>query len=249
VFRYDPTLPPEHEKSLASQLTKSNIHVRRMANERKVEAIIDSVKTIATAYKEPALLTEDQHPNATALNEITRSAVANGTLSALNIFKQNHSADFVFTGSNATAMVRWIEKSGRNPSDAQTWEVAWAALRPYLAPEVVAPATAEPAPTPAPAPAPVVEQPKAAAVRPAQAAGVATGFSNADSTSDDLFVEPTKVLGVKLAIDNKIQVMTLAAWDRLPSDTQKRILRNSANAAAVESLFTAENERRMAARR
>jgi hypothetical protein len=218
-----------------------------MANERKVEAIIDSVKTIATAYKEPALLTEDQHPNAAALNEITRSAVANGTLSALNIFKQNHSADFVFTESNATAMVRWIEKSGRNPSDAQTWEVAWAALKPYLAPEVVAPATAEPAPTPASAP--VVEQPKAAAVRPAQSVGIASGFSNADSTSDDLFVEPTKVLGVKLAIDNKIQVMTLAAWDRLPSDTQRRILRNSANAAAVESLFTANDAARQAAAR
>jgi hypothetical protein len=58
-FKYDPTLPATDPKSLASQLTKSNIHVRRMANERKIEAIIDSVKTVATGYSEPTFLGDE----------------------------------------------------------------------------------------------------------------------------------------------------------------------------------------------
>jgi hypothetical protein len=250
VFRFDPTLPPEHEKSLASQLTKSNIHAVRMAKERKVEAVIDEVKQVATGYKPPVFLTREQHPEFEALNAVTRDTINNGTQSAMNAFRMAH-PEFVASDSNAVALVRWVEKSGRNPVDAQTWELAWAALKPYLAVEAPDPVAAESVaevPAPAPAPAPVAATP-APAVRPAQSVGIASGFSNADSTSDGLFVEPTKVLGVKLAIDNKILVMTLAAWDRLPSHTQKRILRNSANAAAVESLFTANDAARQAAAR
>jgi hypothetical protein len=50
-------------------------------------------------------------------------------------------------------------------------------------------------------------------------------------------------------IDNKIQAMTLQSWERLSSDAQKRILRNSANAAAIETLYTADNAARQAAAR
>jgi hypothetical protein len=227
-------------------LTKSNIHVRRMANERKIEAVIDEVKQVATGYKPPVFLTADQHPEFEALNAVTRDTINNGTQSAMNAFRQAH-PEFVASDASAVALVKWVEKSGRNPVDAQTWEAAWTALRPYLTVEPT-PVAAEPAPTPAPAPAPVAAVAAAPAVRVAN--GVPTGLSDADVFNQDpLEAVAPKVLGVKLAIDNKIQVMTLAAWDRLPSDTQKRILRNSANAAAIESLYTADNAARQAAAR
>ncbi len=241
-FKYDPRLPPSDPKSLASQLTKSNIHVRRMANERKIEAVIDSVKQVATGYKEPQFLTTDQHPEAAALNEITRNTIATGMQSAMNAFRLNH-PEFVFGEANAAAMVAWVEKSGRSPVDAQSWELAWAALKPYISAEP-APTVAEvpaPAPTPAPAAAPVAAVP---AVR--HASGVPTGLSNADVFNEEPIALAPKVQGVRVVIDGKTQVVDLRTWDRIPSDVQKRALRNSSNASAIDALYRAEDERKAA---
>jgi hypothetical protein len=243
-FFYDPTLPPEHEKSLASQLTKSNIHVRRMANERKIQEVVNSVKQVASGYKEPHFLTTDQHPEAAALNEITRNTIAIGMQSAMNAFRQAH-PEFVFGEANATAMVAWVEKSGRSPVDAQSWELAWAALKPYIAAEP-APIVAQvpaPAPTPGPAAAPVAAVP---AVR--HASGVPTGLSNADVFNEEPIALAPKVQGVRVVIDGKTQVVDLRTWDRIPSDVQKRALRNSSNASAIDALYRAEDERKAAAR-
>src|SRR6202451_1461341 len=245
-FFYDPNLPAEDPNSLASQLTKSNIHVRRMANKRKVEAVIESVKSV-DGYKPPTLLTTDQHPNAEQLNAMTTAAHDNAVRSALNLFRQSH-PEFPLSNENAIAMMSWIGKSGRSPLEVQTWESAWQSLKPYLSPE--SPAAEVPAPAVAPV---VVEQPKAApapAVRPAQRAGTSTGLSNFDQTSseDPVFEEPIKVMGVKLLVDGKTQVMDYRSWERLSSDSQKKILRNSANASAINALYDAENERRAIAR-
>jgi hypothetical protein len=237
-FKYDPTLPATDPKSLASQLTKSNIHVRRMANERKIEAIIDSVKTVATGYSEPTFLTPEQHPNADAINELTRNAIVNGTLSAMNVFKQNH-PEFVLGEANAVAMTRWVEKSGRSPADAQTWELAFKALKPHLATVEVAaePVAVEPV-VEVPAPAPAVRR----------ANGVPTGISNADTFNEEPIAVAAKVQGVRIVLDGKTQIVDLRTWDRIPSDVQKRALRNQSNASAIDSLYRAADERRAAAR-
>jgi hypothetical protein len=245
-FKYDPSLPVDDPKSLASQLTKSNVHAVRMAKERRVEAVIDEVKKVDTGYKPPVFLTREQHPEFEALNAVTRDTINNGTQSAMNAFRQGH-PEFVASESNAVALVKWVEKSGRNPVDAQTWEAAWQALKPYLAVEAPTPAATESVaevPAPAPAPAPVA----AAPVR--VAAGVPSGLSDADAfNGPDPFEVQPKVIGVKLLIDNKVQTVTLQSWERLSSDAQKRILRNSANAASIESLYTANDAARQAAAR
>jgi hypothetical protein len=129
-FKYDPSLPATDPMSLASQLTKSNIHVRRMANERKIEAIIDSVKTVATGYSEPQFLTPDQHPNADAINELTRNAIVNGTLSAMNVFKQNH-PEFVLGEANAVSMTRFEALKAYSLGQKAYREKSPAAALPY----------------------------------------------------------------------------------------------------------------------
>ena len=241
-FKYDPSLPVDDPKSLASQLTKSNIHVRRMAAEKKIEAVIDEVKRVETGYKPPVFLTVDQHPDAEALNEVTRNTIANGIQSAMNAFRQGH-PEFVASEANAVALVKWVEKSGRNPVDAQTWELAWAALKPYIA---VVPVPAAEVPAPAPAPVAVVAAP--VVVTTHHAVGAATGLSDADTFNEEPVAVATKVQGVKIVLDGKTQVVDLRTWDRMPSEQQRRVLKIQSNAQAIDALYNAEVQRRSVAR-
>jgi hypothetical protein len=237
-FKYDPSLPVNDPKSLASQLTKAHSSATSALKMRKTQAVLDAVKEVSTAYKDPEFLDPKIYPNADAVNELTRNAVANGTLSALNLFKQNH-PDFVLSESNATAMVGWVKKSKRNPSDAQTWELAWEALKPLLM-----------VPTEEPIAAPV-QAAVAATVEPAVRSHVpiASGLSFADGGDAYEPAPPLKtVQGVRLVIDGKNQFMDVRAWDRLSTDVQKRVLRNPANANAIDSLWAAQ-EQEQAARR
>lgn len=241
VFKYDPTLPVDDPQSLASQLTKAHSFATRALKEKKTQAFIESVTPAEdTGYQEPARLSMFDHPEAEKLNAMTDAAMNNGVLSALNLFKQRH-PEFVLGKANAVAMLKWVEKSKRNPADGATWEAAWTALKPYLLPDEA---------EVAPAPAPVVEQPKAApAVRSASASRVGTGLSNADVFNEEPVVVPTTVQGVKLVIDGKTQVIDLRGWDRLTSDAQKRLLRNASNASAIDALYRADEERKAARKR
>ena len=136
-------------------------------------------------------------------------------------------------------MVGWVKKSKRNPSDAQTWELAWEALKPLLM-----------VPTEEPIAAPV-QAAVAATVEPAVRSHVpiASGLSFADGGDAYEPAPPLKtVQGVRLVIDGKNQFMDVRAWDRLSTDVQKRVLRNPANANAIDSLWAAQ-EQEQAARR
>jgi TRAP-type C4-dicarboxylate transport system substrate-binding protein len=62
-----------------------------------------------------------------------------------------------------------------------------------------------------------------------------------------MFEQP-KVQGVKLTIDGKVQIVDLRGWDRLPSEQQRRILKNQNNARAVDALYQEQQERKAAAR-
>jgi hypothetical protein len=242
-FKYDPTLPNEHPQSLASQLTKSNIHAVRIAKERKIQDVLDGVKRDATAYVEPTLLTVSDHPEYAALNELTRNAVQNATMSALNVFKQNH-PEFVLSETNAAAMVGWVSKAGLNPGDAASWERAWKALKPYIGeatsttdvPVVVA------TPAEVPAPAPV-----AAPAVASHTLGAATGLSDADVFNEEPVAVTTKVQGVKIVLDGKVQIVDLKSWDRMPSEQQRRVLKIQSNAQAIDALYNAEVQRRSTA--
>jgi len=233
VFKYDPNLPNEHPQSLASQLTKSNMYAVRMAKERKVAEVINSVKQAATAFKAPARISILDHPEADALNALSDNALENAAMSALNLFKQNH-PEFPRGEDNAVAMVRFVEKSGLNPGDGQSWEKAWVALQPYIAPEL---SVTEAAPAPV---VEVVQQPKAAAaaaVPTRRVGGVPTGLSNVDTFNEEpITVAPAAVQGVKVVVNGKTQVVDLRTWERIPSDRQRVILRNQQNAAAIDAL-------------
>lgn len=245
AFRYDATLPNEHPQSLASQLTKSNMHAVRIARERKVADVIESVKPVG-GYEPPKFLSVSDHPEYASLNAITESTIKNAVSSALNVFKQNH-PEFVLSEENAVAMVSFVQKSCRNPADAQSWESAWQSLRPYIGSEAT-PATEASVVVSAPAPAPVIVTP-APAVRPSSTGRVGTGISNADVFNDEpVFEQPAKVQGVRLIIDGKAVVMDLRTWDRQSSDFQKRVLRNRANAAAINALYEAQAQQATARR-
>lgn len=231
-FKYDPRLPNEHPQSLASQLTKAHSCATTALKEKKTQEFIESVQP-ETEYREPQLLSISDHPEAAALNAITETAIANGVMSALNLFKANH-PEFVLGEANAAAMTSWVAKSKRNPADGKTWEAAWQALKPYLLPDE-AEATA-----PAPAPAPVA----APAVRTKSTARVGTGLSNADVFNEEPVVAPVAVQGVKLVIDGKAVVMDLRSWERQSSDLQKRALRNASNASAIDALYRADENRK-----
>jgi hypothetical protein len=237
VFKYDPSLPIDDPKSLASQLTKSNMHATVALKAKRTQAVIDEVKKVETGYKPPVFLTADQHPDFEALNEVTRNTIANGTQSAMNAFRMAH-PEFVACEDNAIALVKWVEKSGRSPVDAQTWELAWAALKPYLAVPVAAPVVEVPAPAPAPVPA--AAAPVAATTR--HALGAATGLSDADVFNVEPVAVASKVQGVKIVLDGKPQVLDLRAWERMSSDVQKRILRSQSNASAIETLYGADSK-------
>jgi len=240
IFKYDPNLPVDHPQSLASQLTKAHSYATTALKAKQMQAVLDSVKAAETGYKEPTLLTVDQHPDADRLNAITMTAMTNAVDSAMSVFKQNH-PEFPRGEANAAAIVKWVEKSKRNPADAQTWELAWQALKPYL---LVASEVA------AIAPAPVVEQPVVEQPAPVRVAnGVPSGLSEADVFNEELVEVAPKIQGAKLVVDGKVQVMTLQAYERLASDVQRRILKNQSNASAIDALYNAEVERRKGGRR
>ncbi len=228
------------QAELIEKLTKAHsdasAHIRELSRNRRLEEIASAgptAKNVMPSTEVPKTMEE-------LAKELLEQRQANYLLSvreALNTFRLSNKEWAKYSGDpeNAKSLVLAISRAGDDPSSVESYTRAFAAMKDLLQPVVVA----EPASTPAPAPAPVVAAP---AVRTAPSAGIATGFSNADSTSDDLFVEPTKVAGVKIVMpDGKTQVMTLAAYDRLGTDVQKRILRNAANANAVESLYLAED--------
>jgi hypothetical protein len=251
VFKYDPTLPVEDPRSLASQLTKAHTHATIALRSKKLEQTIASLSVSDTPFEEPRLLDETAHPDAAAINALTESALSNGVLSALNVFQTRH-PDYVPSNEAAAALIKAVMKSKKNPADPQSWDECWAVLKPLLIIPAVQPA------------APVVETKAAAAAAPTQAEpartahpaqpaqpaiGVATGLSNVDTFNHEMpQIVPTTVAGVKLVIDGKAQVMDLKSWDRLPSDTQKRALRNPANARAVDALYERQQEAQAARR-
>jgi hypothetical protein len=238
------------DAELIEKLTKahsaSSARIRELSRNKKLEEIVaagPTAKNFTPSTEVPKTMEE-------LAKELLEQRQQNFLLSvreALNAFQLSADWAKYRSHANAESVVLAISRAGDDPSDPASYQRAFVAMRDFLEPLVTA--TVE-----VPAPAPVVAQPKVAPVESTtvtrRAVGVPTGFSNADSTSDDLFVEPTKVAGVRIVMPSgKTEVLTLAAYDRLSTDVQKRILKNGSNAAAIEALTVAEDARRMAARR
>jgi len=241
------------DAELIEKLTKahsaSSARIRELSRNKKLEEIVaagPTAKNFTPSTEVPKTMEE-------LAKELLEQRQQNFLLSvreALNNWQLGNpewAEKYRANPENAKSLVLAISRAGDDPSDPASYQRAFVAMRDFLEPLVTA--TVE-----VPAPAPVVAQPKVAPVESTtvtrRAVGVPTGFSNADSTSDDLFVEPTKVAGVRIVMPSgKTEVLTLAAYDRLSTDVQKRILKNGSNAAAIEALTVAEDARRMAARR
>jgi hypothetical protein len=54
--------------------------------------------------------------------------------------------------------------------------------------------------------------------------------------------------GVRITVDGKTQVMDLRTWDRMTSDSQRRILRVPSNAKAIDALYEKQVQERAARR-
>jgi hypothetical protein len=246
VFKY------RTDAELIEKLTKahsaSSARIRELSRDRKLDSI-------AAAGAAPRIQPEKEVPTTVEglAAELRAQREQNFLLSvreALNTFQLSVDWSKYRSNENAKSVVLAVERAGDDPTDPQSYHRAFHNMEQFLEPVAAAPVAATVEPTPAPAP--VAPAPKAApAVHPSQRVGISTGLSISDETSleNPAFEPPIKVVGVKLVMpDGKTQVMTFAAYDRLSTDVQKRILRNAANANAVESLYTAENERRAAAR-
>ena len=246
IFKY------RTDAELIEKLTKahsaSSTRIRELSRDRKLDSI-------AAAGAAPRIQPEKEVPTTVEglAAELRAQRESNFVLSvraAVNEFQASVDWAKYRSNENAQSVILAVERAADDPTDPASYQRAFSAMKAFLEPAAVAE-------VPAAAPAPVVEQPQPAApkaavpaVRPATTARIATGLNNADETSleNPAFEQPIKVVGVKLVIDGKNQVMDFRSYDRLPSETQKKILRNGANAAAIEALYAAENERRAAAR-
>jgi len=238
-YYYDPA-----RSDLVPQLANAHSHATAALRSRRVEQVIEEARSIAppTPFQEPKLIDPASNPNAEAINELTINAMKNGISSALNVFAQRH-PDYIKSDASAAALCRFVHQAGLSPSDSVSWDRAWDALKNVLQPEQVAVATvATVAAEPAPAPR----------ARAANAAPIATGLSSADLTSDHQEpIRPVQLAvknGQRFIIDGKAQILDVNAWDRLPSETMRRALKNPANANAANILY-AQQEQEASARR
>jgi hypothetical protein len=240
-FLFDPTLPNEDPKSLASQLTKAHTEATRALRLRKVEDTVSRAHEIAPPdkpYNEPKLLDPSQ-PNAAEINELTKQAVQNGVLSSLSLFQQRH-PEYVRSESSAAALCRFVHNAGMSPANPESWEKAWAALRDVLQPE-------QPVAVAADEPAPVAVLPRVRAS--GTPTPIASGLSSVDSWSE--YQEPMVItpkvapMGQRLYTERELSLM--------PADNMKRLLANKAQAALInqswDAIEQAKAQARTAARR
>jgi hypothetical protein len=247
TFRYRTVNDPNDPNSLVLQLQRAHSYasarIRTLSRDRKLDSI-------AAAGAAPRTQTEKEVPTtveglAVELKAQREQNFALSVRAAVNEFQASVDWAKYRSNENAQSVILAVERAADDPTDPASYQRAFNNMKEFLVPVAM-----EPIPAPAPAPVAATPAPATPAVRPANTSRIATGLSNADQTSleDPVFEQPIKVVGVKLLIDGKSQMMDFRSWDRLSSDSQKKILRNSANAAAINALYDAENERRAAAR-
>lgn len=229
----------------------SSARIRELSRDRALEKITaagSTEKNFTPSTEVPKTMEE-------LAQELIEQRQQNFLLSvreALNTFQLSVDWSKYRTNENAKSVVLAVERAGADPTDPQSYHDAFSRMRDYLEPISQPVAAAPVAATVEPTPAPVAaaSAPAAPVVRPSTVTRLGTGFSNADSTStnDPFEAQPTKVVGVRIIDGGKTTVMTLGEWNKLASDTQKRILRSSQNSAQIEALYEAADAAKAAAR-
>jgi hypothetical protein len=230
------------QQELINKLTAahmaSSARIRELSRDRKLDELASGGR--ATKVPVPSNeVPETIEELATELRQVRESNYFLAVRAAIADFTASAGWNKYRSKENAESIVLAVTKAGDDPTDVASYHKAFAAMKAFIEPvaQPVVPATVDP--TPEPVVAPVAA---AATARTAQRVGIATGLSLQDGGDDYQPVEPVRstVQGVKLIIDGKAQVMTLRVWDSLPSETQRRVLRNNANAAAVNALYEAQ---------
>lgn len=258
VFRYRTVNDPADQNSLVRQLQQAHayasVKIRQLSRDRKLGEITDAGVTTTKVPRPTDVVPATPEELAKELRAVRESNYALSIRVAANTFLENcqEYATRYRTQANNESLILAIHRANDDETDPEAYMRAFTKMRGVMEPIAAEPTSVVVA-VPAPAPAPVAAAPATPAVPAVRATNtprLATGLSNADSTSsnDPFEAVPEKVAGVRLLIDGKTQVMDFRSWDRLSSDSQKKILRNGANATAINALYDAENERRAAAR-
>ena len=245
--RFEYRTDAELIEKLSKAHSAASSRIRELSRNRKLEEIATAgptAKNFKPSTEVPATMAE-------LSAELIAQRQQNFLLSvreALNAFQI--SADWAKYRSkeNAESVVLAVSRAGSDPTDPQSFHAAFSQMKEFLIPVQAAETVANPVP------APTVEPVAAVAVIPEPAVRatrvpMASGLSFADGGDAYEPAPPLKtVQGVRLVIDGKNQFMDVRAWDRLSTDVQKRVLRNPANANAIDSLWAAQ-EQEQAARR
>jgi hypothetical protein len=248
VFKY------RTQDELIEKLTKahsaSSARIRELSRSRKLDEITDAGVTATKVPRPTDAVPATPEELAKELRSVRESNYALAIRVAVNTFLENcpEYAQRYRSQENNESLILAVGRAADDETDPDSYMRAFAKLRDVMDP--VMPATAPAAAVPAPTPAPV-EQPKRAgpAIRPANANRIGTGLSSADSFNPEVEAAPTKVAGVRLVMPNgQTKVMTLADWNKQSSEFQKRVLRNGSNAAQINALYDAEDQKRTAAR-
>jgi DNA-binding Lrp family transcriptional regulator len=231
-------------EKLSKAHSAASSRIRELSRDRKLEEIAlagPTAKNFKPSTEVPATMAE-------LSAELLEQRQQNFLLSvreALNAFQL--SADWAKYRSkeNAESIVLAVSRAGSDPTDPQSFHAAFAQMREFLVPVIPEKIAEVSVPTPVQAAVAVIPEPAVRATR----VPMASGLSFADGGDAYEPAPPLKtVQGVRLVIDGKNQFMDVRAWDRLSTDVQKRVLRNPANANAIDSLWAAQ-EQEQAARR
>jgi hypothetical protein len=226
------------EKLTAAHMA-SSARIRELSRDRR----LDELASAGTVNKIP--VPTDKVPDtmeelATELRAVRESNYFLAVRAAIADFTASAGWNKYRSKENAESIVLAVTKAGDDPTDVASYHKAFAAMKAFIEP-VAQPVVAA---TVDPMPAPVVEQPKAAAAAPARTAqrvGIPTGLSNADGGGEDIRPEPQNVAPVGIVVGGT-RITSVAQWDRVPSDMQKRVLRNPASARIIDSLYAQQAE-------
>jgi hypothetical protein len=238
-FKYRTVNDPNDPNSLVLQLQKAHSYasakIRQLSRDRKLGEITDA-GVEATKVPRPNAL-----PKNVTLEELAQQNYILSVRSALSEFKlrcpeyvQRYVSD-----ENAQALILHVQKRGDETSPESYIEAfQWAVREGVIEPVVAAvPAPVVVAAVPASASAPVAAVPAPAPEPARRTYGIPTGLSSLDGGEDNTPAAPLNAAPSVGIVINGTRITSIAQWDRLSADAQKKALRNPSLAAIVNQMY------------
>jgi hypothetical protein len=236
VFKY------RTQQELITKLTAahmaSSARIRELSRDRK----LDELASGGTPTKVPVPsneVPETIEELATELRQVRESNYFLAVRAAIADFTASAGWNKYRSKENAESIVLAVTKAGDDPTDVASYHRAFSAMKAFI--EEVNPN-------------PVAEQPKAAvaapapAVRAANTPRLATGLSSQDGEEDYTPAAPLNAQPSVGIVVNGVRITSIAQWDRLSSDAQKRVLRNPSFATVVNRMYDDQAAQQRAAR-